>query len=283
MINTIYHKTEYIYSEPVYLEPHIIRLTPKTGYYTKVLKTELKISPEPFSLSYNTEIDGSVSCYACFNPGVKVLKIENTSVVETEKRNPFSFLIYPDICLKIPFIYPNAMQPELSIYMNRVTDSKELYDFSYYLAETVEFQTVPFLLKISEVLNNTIQYEYRKDGLPRDPMYTFKNETGSCRDIVQLFMEICKYMNLAARFVSGYYTEKPDDPDATPELHAWAEVYIPGGGWVGVDPTLGVMCHGYHVALSSSAYPELTLPVGGTYRGNATSQLNVLLKIDNEE
>jgi transglutaminase-like putative cysteine protease len=283
MKTKILHKTEYKYSEPVYVEPHILRLTPRTGHYTSILESNLKIFPEPVSISYNIETDGSVSCLACFNSVTDSLSIEQTTVVKTQKRNPFSFLIYPNSCLKVPFIYPLALQAELSLFKDLSTDSKELYDFSYYLAESVDFQIIPYLTKISETLNKNIKYEYREMGQPRDPVYTFETETGSCRDIVQLFMELCRYMNLATRFVSGYYCEKPDSPDAKPELHAWAEVYIPGGGWVGIDPTLGLVCHGYHVALSTSAFPEQTLPVSGTYRGSASSVMKTFLEIENKE
>ncbi len=283
MKTSIYHKTEYKYSKPVFLEPHIVRLTPITGHYISLLESNLTISPKPSSISYNIESDGSTACFACFNPKIDSLSIEHTSVVESQERNPFSFLVYPNSCFTIPFIYPCVLQPELSQYLNRSTDSKELHDFSYYLAELVDFQTVPFLTKASEILNKNIKYEYREMGLPRNPVHTFETEVGSCRDIVQLFIELCRYMKLASRFVSGYYCEKPDSPDAAPELHAWAEVYIPGGGWIGIDPTLGLVCSGYHVALSTSAFPEQTLPVSGTYRGSASSEIQTFLKIKNKE
>ena len=283
MINKIYHKTEYKYSESVFIEPHIVRLTPKTGYYTSILESNLKIFPEPSSISYNVESDGSTSCLIGFNTMLDFLSIEHSSVVQTQKRNPFTFLIYPNSCLKVPFIYPCVLQPELALFQDVSTNSKELYDFSYYLAESVEFQTIPFLTKVSETLNKNIRYEYRRMGQPRDPIYTFESETGSCRDIVQLYMEMCRYMNLASRFVSGYFCEKPDSPDAKPDLHAWVEVYIPGGGWIGFDPTLGLVCHGYHVALSASAFPEQTLPVSGSYRGNASSEMQTFLEIENTE
>ena len=171
----------------------------------------------------------------------------------------------------------------MSHFQKTSTDSKELYDFTYYLAELVDFQTIPFLTKVSEILNKTINYEYRKMGSPRNPVDTFESELGSCRDIVQLFIEICRYMKLASRFVSGYFCEKPDSPDAKPELHAWAEVYLPGGGWIGFDPTLNLVCQGYHVALSTSASPEQTLPVSGTYRGSASSEIQTFLEIENKE
>ena len=283
MKTKILHKIEYKYTEPVFLEPHIVRLAPKAGHYTSILESNLTILPEPSSISYNTETDGSVSCFISFNSMIDSLSVEHTSVVQTQKRNPFAFLVYPNSCLKVPFIYPCILQPELCLYLDLSTDSKELYDFSYYMAELVDFQTIPFLTKVSETLNKNIKYEYRRMGQPRDPIYTFETETGSCRDIVQLFMEICRYMNLASRFVSGYFCEKPDSPDTKPDLHAWVEVYIPGGGWVGFDPTLGLVCHGYHVALSTSAFPEQTLPVSGTYRGNASSEMQTFLEIENKE
>jgi transglutaminase-like putative cysteine protease len=279
----IYHRTEYKYTEPVFLEPHTVRLIPRTDHYTSIEKSKLTISPKPSSISHNIESDGSVSCFISFNSMLDFLSVEHTSVVKTKERNPFSFLIYPNSCLKVPFIYPCVLQPELSLFLDISTDSKELYDFSYYLAELVDFQTIPFLTKVSETLNKNIKYEYRRMGQPRDPIYTFETETGSCRDIVQLYMEICRYMNLASRFVSGYYCEKPDSPDAKPELHAWVEVYIPGGGWIGFDPTLGLVCHGYHVALSTSAFPEQTLPLSGTYRGSASSEMETYLEIENKE
>ena len=286
MINQIYHKTEYRYSNSIFLEPHTIRLSPRTDFFMKLKKKSvLKIHPKPTSISYNIETDGSVSCLANINKSTDHLIIEHTSVIEHHERNPFLFDIYPSFCQKVPFTYPYDMQYILGAYLKISTDSRDLHNFTHYLAEQVDFQTIAFLTNTAEILSKQIQYEYRAEGLPLSPIDTFKSEKGSCRDIAQLFMEICRYMKIATRYVSGYMTKLPETEgteskeELNPDLHAWVEVYLPGGGWVGVDPTFGVMCSGYHIPLCSSANPELTLPVNGTYRGITNSELITELKI----
>lgn len=285
MINKIYHKTEYKYSNSIFLEPHTIRLSPRTDCFIKLKRSKLKIYPKPTSISYNIETDGSISYMANISKTTDHLIIEHTSVVEHHERNPFLFNIYPAFCNNIPFTYPFNTQNILSVYLKTSTNSRDLLDFANYLAEQAEFHTLPFLTNTAQLLSKQIRYEFRAEGLPLSPIDTFKTEIGSCRDIAQLFMEICKYMKIAARYVSGYMTRLPEGEGTEsteilkPDLHAWVEVYIPGGGWIGVDPTFGTFCNGYHIPLCSSANPELTLPVSGTYRGISSSEMNTELVI----
>ena len=115
-------------------------------------------------------------------------------------------------------------------------------------------------------------YEFRPSGAPNQPQETLASKRGSCRDWAILYMAAARAVGLAARFVSGYYfDEKPE----LAELHAWVEVYIPGGGWRGFDPSLGLACYGHHIALATGASAAVTAPIQGTFKGDARAEMKL--------
>ena len=137
-------------------------------------------------------------------------------------------------------------------------------------------------MQINEFIFKNFAYEIREEGAPNTPEVTLLSRKGSCRDYAVLFSALCRAMGLATRFVSGYYTGAApvDLPNQTHHLHAWVEVFLPGGGWRGYDPTQHEVVSGNHIPLAASCLPEEITPVYGTYRGAATSILTTNVFIE---
>ena len=146
------------------------------------------------------------------------------------------------------------------------------------LANAASWQTIPFLMRLVKTIHEEFDYQQREDGHPYSPEYFFTKKNGSCRDFTVFAMALCRELGIASRYVSGYFfSESENEPDI---LHAWMEVYLPGGGWRGYDPTHGLACYNHHIPLCASHLPQETLPVIGSYRGFANSRIKYSLAIN---
>jgi transglutaminase-like putative cysteine protease len=139
------------------------------------------------------------------------------------------------------------------------------------IAKAVEYNPVMFLSELNQRIYCTCKYYVRETGAPLPPGITWSQQAGSCRDLAVLFMAACRAVGLACRFVSGYQEGDPDTPER--DLHAWAEVYLPGAGWRGYDPTQGLVTSDRHIPLVASAWPGQAAPVSGVRSGGARSVL----------
>jgi transglutaminase-like putative cysteine protease len=150
------------------------------------------------------------------------------------------------------------------------------------ISSGVRYSTSDYLSALNEFISSNFAYEIREEGNPNKPEFTLINRKGSCRDYAVLFSALCRAMGLATRFVSGYYigVAPVDVPNQTHHLHAWVEVYLPGGGWRGYDPTQHEVVSGNHIPLAASCLPEEITPVHGSYRGAASSLLTTNVFIE---
>jgi transglutaminase-like putative cysteine protease len=137
--------------------------------------------------------------------------------------------------------------------------------FAETIAREVDGRTLPFLTALCGRIHDTCAYVIREDGDPLPGEETLARGAGSCRDLAVLFMDACRARGIAARFVSGY--QEGRSPQDRSDMHAWSEVYLPGGGWRGYDPTLGLAVADRHIALASAAVPQLAAPISGSFRG----------------
>jgi transglutaminase-like putative cysteine protease len=199
------------------------------------------------------------------------------SVVDFTEYNPFNFLIHPSEFLQIPFEYSKKDKQLLEAYTQTNTLSKAMKAFLDDILKAVNHQTIDLLTTLTTSIHNEYTLETREEGAPQDIEFTFKQKKGSCRDLVWMQMHLLRSLGIAARFVSGYFYIKADKPQF--ELHAWLEVYIPGAGWIGFDPSHGMITGCYHIALASSAFYENTMPVSGSIRGKTTTTLKYDLDI----
>jgi len=276
VILNIRHFTSYSYDHPVFLEPHCLRLTPRADSYGSLLERKLTISPEPSHLSMSVENDGSISHWAKFEGETKAFSIESkTTITVLTDKNPFDFLIYPETCLKLPMLYPPEISRELRGYLIEDNIAPKVRDFAFEILLLARGETMDFLTLLAQSMKRDFVYEFRHAGAPFQPDDTLASKRGSCRDWAILYMAAAKAVGLAARFVSGYFF---DENLKSPELHAWVEVYIPGGGWRGFDPSLGLACYGHHIALATSSSARAAAPIQGSYRGYAHSTMNLELE-----
>ncbi|GAB3016644.1 transglutaminase family protein [Spirosoma pulveris] len=267
------HTSEYTYDIPVALSPQTLYLYPRTYPYQRLLTYELTIDPQPSRIVRNVDVEGNVQQVVYFNHPTSHLRVTAEMELQSDEFNSFDFVLFPFDTQRVPFQYPKAVEDLLQPYLKRVGVSEKVENWARQLAADADGQTTAFLI----LLNQTIRqftYEIRELGAPLPPEQTLTLRKGSCRDYTTLFMAACRSMGLAARFVSGYLFGNPQQEH---QLHAWAEVYLPGAGWRGFDPTQGSLVVNRHIFLTSTAKPELAAPISGTFQGHANSTLHAEL------
>jgi transglutaminase-like putative cysteine protease len=270
MLYHIVHNTTYTYQQAVSLRPHIIRLIPRSDAGQKVHNLSLKIDPEPTGLCYTNDLEGNVVLQTWFNESTNFLHIQVSSQVETLRKNPFDYLLEP-YALNLPIDYSSSLLTQLSPYLQRQYPGN-IDPVATQLAQeilvTTSHQTTTFLNKLNQQIYETCQYFVRETGDALPAGITWKQKSGSCRDFAVLFIEVCRAVGLAARFVSGYQEGDPDQIER--DLHAWVEVYLPGAGWRGYDPTHGLAVSDRHIPLVASAFPNYTAPISGSFSPSGT-------------
>ncbi len=284
----ISHTTTYRYDESVQLQPHIIRLLPRSDSWQTLQSFSLLVTPMPLEQSHYTDLDGNHLVKLWFDPGLHTssLEVQILSQVETHKANPFDYLLEP-WALSLPYDYPASLLQQLQPYLSgrSVGYSQSLDPAAVQLAQEI-WQVHPghplqFLSGLNQRIYASCEYSVRETGEPQMPGITWSTKAGSCRDYTVLFIEVCRAVGLAARFVSGYHEGDPDSLER--HLHAWAEVYLPGAGWRGYDPTLGLLVSDRHIALAASAIPRYAAPITGAIMpGRVQSHLSYQLRIQPE-
>lgn len=269
MIFSVTHKMFYTYERPVFLAPQTIRLFPRLNSLVKLREYDCKVLPDPAGMSVNVESDGSLSRLVWFDNSTKSFSVEVKMTLELSLHNPFNFIIYPTDGQKLPLEYPKEIGRELSVYRSS-GPFLAAAAYSKDILEQAHSDTVTFLTTLCRRINQDFVYEERELGEPYPAEKTLSLKKGSCRDLSVLFIEAARSVGLAARFVSGYYFD-PAFGDRS--LHAWAEIYIPGAGWRGFDPTIGLVCEGRHVALAAAASPIMAAPISGIFSGDSAGKM----------
>ena len=268
------HRTHYAYSSPVFLEPHVLRLKPPTNATQRLVQLDLAIEPEPAGRSENTDLGGNETVTTWFDVTTDHLTITTAATVETLRANPFDYLW--DGPRAIPVTYPESSLPILGPYRETGLLDPIVQAQAAVITDLChgDAQSLPAVL--TEHLYETIDKIVRAAGAPLTPEETLRRGEASCRDLTVLFLAVARASGFAGRFVSGYFAPAGAVEN---ELHAWPELYIPGGGWRGFDPTAGLAVADRHIALAYAARPEGAAPVDGSYRGNATAQMTTDVSI----
>ena len=277
----IRHETEYSFSREVFLEPHTVRLQPRSDGAQRLVEFEVELFPKPQGTTSYLDIEGNVVTNAWFEGVNKRLVIKTRSVVETMRTNPFDFLL-SKVNGELPVRYRRELQPLLASARQRAAipnRTDPVRELAAGLLRDSERRLPKFLMALCNKIYDTWRPIHRDDGQPWPPEQTFERQSGSCRDLAWLFVDACRSVGLAARFVSGY--QEGDEEQHRRELHAWAEVYVPNAGWRGFDPTHGLGVSNRHVALAASVQPSGASPVDGTFRGSGASS-SMSYKIDLE-
>ena len=276
---TIEHELDYQYSHAVFLEPHYLYLHPKRSSLSTLLSHEIEITPQPTTIAKNLDSSDNIQYILFFKDTTSSLNIKVKSAVETTEFNPLSFIYHPFESSSLPIKYSDDLEKVLSPYLVKDGITTLIDQTARQLAASVNWNTTAFLTTLNSYLNQ-FSYEVREDGLPHIPEITLLSRNGSCRDYSVLFMAMCRALGIAARFVSGYYFVEPEESNQQQYLHAWVEVYLPGGGWRGFDPTQNCLVSGNHVPVGASAIPQMVTPISGTFRGSATSIFEAKVKVE---
>jgi uncharacterized protein (DUF2126 family) len=267
----LHHATRYRYDRLVGLGPQLVALRPAPHARTRVLSYSLRVGPEPHFLHWQQDPHGNFLARLTFPERVQELTLEVDLVLEMAVVNPFDFFLEPR-AEQWPFAYDPAEMIDLAAFREGIVCSPLLTEYVRALSRA-EQRTVDMLVELNRRLAEEIRYVVRLEPGVQTPDETLLKRSGSCRDSAWLLVQILRHLGFAARFVSGYLVqlvadEKPLEGPAGPsadftDLHAWCEVFLPGAGWIGLDPTSGLLAGEGHVPLACAIAPDGAAPVRG--------------------
>ena len=271
----VHHATQYLYDSPVFLEPHTFRLRPRDDGAQRLLSHRLEIWPAPAGRSDCLDQDGNVAVEAWFDRKLTEWRIESEFEIETLRENPFDFVASAGMLALAP-VYPEAVAASLGAVsgvgpalarhppVRRIGRGSRRRPYA-----RIPHRTQPQALRSDSATRSATR------GPPHPPEVTLGLKSGTCRDLVVLFAAAARAVGIPTRFVSGY--EAGAAEQEKPDLHAWAEVYLQGGGWRGYDPAAGLATSTRHIAVAAAADPRLAAPITGTFRGSARSEMRFSL------
>lgn len=271
----IIHKTYYNYSTNVILGTHQLLLRPRESHELRIESFILTTSPLS-KISWHRDVEDNSVAIASFDKQTQQLLIESEVIIQHYNESPLDFIV-SDYAINYPFRYSSNDSFILSSYMVLPTEDIRivLNNWIHNIYKNNEsIQTFTLLERITKYINTTLIYKVREEAGVQTAKQTLSYGSGSCRDFAFLFMETVKCLGLATRFVSGYLYA-PLMSHQVGSTHAWAEVYIPGGGWIGFDPTIGDIVGKDHIAVAVSIFPHNVPPISGSFIGNLGSTLSV--------
>ena len=265
------HVSHYRYDRPVTLGPQLVRLRPAPHCRTRILSYSLRVRPAQHFINWQQDPQANYLARLVFPERSEEFRVEVDLIAEMAVLNPFDFFLTP-YAETTPFEYEAAELSELAPYLLR---SEATPVFAEYLARIPrsKMRTIDFLVELNQRIAHDIRYLIRMEAGVQTPEVTLSRAAGSCRDSGWLLVQLLRHLGLAARFVSGYLIQLKSDVKALegpsgPEhdftdLHAWCEVYLPGAGWIGLDPTSGLMAGEGHIPLACTPEPSAAAPVSG--------------------
>ena len=261
------HLTRYEYDHEVGFSPHVLYLRPREFAQQRLLFHRLSVQPEA-KLSHIRDAYDNNFAWAHFWERAACLNIRSEFEVEQTLTNPFDFILKPYACT-FPFDYEPVFDFALGPYLAPPFDDTQSRLRAWLDEHFIDRpkETVPFLTALNSLLYQSLRYTRREERGIQPSTVTLDLGGGACRDYAVLFVELARTLGLAARFVSGYMFAPPDDNQRTAgAMHAWAEVYLPGGGWRGLDPTHGIWCDENFIPVAHAAQAEAVNPIqGGIY------------------
>ena len=265
------HVTHYRYDRPVQLGPQVVRLRPAPHSRSKIVSYSLKVEPAQHFINWQQDPFANYQARLVFPEKTTEFKVTVDLVVEMAVYNPFDFFLEPS-AEKFPFTYDALAAQELAPYLACEPMTPRVAQYLEKIDRTPR-ATIDFLVALNQQLQRDVKYLIRMEPGVQAPEETLQKASGSCRDSGWLLVQLLRRLGLAARFVSGYLIQlKPDvkaldgpsgtDIDFT-DLHAWCEVYLPGAGWIGLDPTSGLLAGEGHIPLACTPQPSGAAPIEG--------------------
>jgi len=258
------HVTHYRYDRSVRLSPQVVRLRPAPHCRTRILSYSLKVDPARHFINWQQDPQSNYLARLTFPDKTQALRIEVDLVAEMAVFNPFDFFLEP-YAQMFPFQYEEEEGRQLAPYLARLPATTLFHEFLTAMPRSPR-RTVDFLVDLNLRLSRDIRYLIRMEPGVQTPEQTLENASGSCRDSGWLLVQLLRHLGLAARFVSGYLIQLtpdvksldgPSGPTADfTDLHAWCEVYLPGAGWIGLDPTSALFAGEGHIPLACTPDPS---------------------------
>jgi transglutaminase-like putative cysteine protease len=258
------HVTHYKYDRPIKIGAQVVRLRPAPHCRSNVISYSLKVEPAQHFINWQQDPFANYLARLVFPENTTEFKVTVDLVVEMAVYNPFDFFLEPE-AENFPFTYSEAQRKELAPYLVTETPTPLLQN---YLAkiDRKERRTIDFLVWLNQEVQKDVKYLIRMEPGVQTPEQTLANASGSCRDSGWLLVQLMRHCGLAARFVSGYLIQLVPDvkaldgPSGTTvdftDLHAWCEVFLPGAGWIGLDPTSGLLAGEGHIPLACTPSPS---------------------------
>ncbi len=272
----ILYQTQYAYAETVTFSQHLFRLFPKAERHVRVLSSAFQTNADAV-VNYRRDLfDNEIA--SCFYPEKSsLLQASFNLELAVEERNAFGFLVASH-ALDLPFTYQPAERRVLEPYLQ----GAQRIELPFWKTPERARPTIETLLELNEAIHTNLEYERREEGDPHPPEELIERGAGACRDFAVLLAEVLRGLGVATRVASGYLCEfGGGDKVAEGSLHAWTEAYIPGAGWLGMDPTNGTFCDHHHLTAAVGLTPADIAPVLGNYYSklHIPSTMNASLQI----
>ena len=269
------HHTAYAYHEPVRFRTHRLMVRPREGHDVHIESSVLRITPS-HSVSWVRDVNGNCIALVDFPGASDRLDFLSELVLDLYNTNPLDFIL-EESAYRYPFSYAPEVAADLEpclrlLYPDEAEDLRRWGRQFWSEGETIE--TVSLLQRVNLFIVKNFEYVRREAKGVQNPVETLEKKSGSCRDFAALMLELCRSWGLGARFVSGYMLAGGDEP-AGSSTHAWIEVYLPGAGWKGFDPTTGLVAGALHIAVAVARDPRTIPPIAGSYIGPATAFKNI--------
>ena len=265
------HVTSYRYDRPVALGPQIIRLRPAPHTRTAIRSYSLKVTPAQHFVNWQQDPNGNWLARFVFPERTTEFSIAVDLLADMSVINPFDFFVDP-VATNYPFVYPSEFDEELAPYLSKEPAGPRLTEYLKSLPRKQQ-SIIDFIVALNQRLQRDIRYLVRMDPGVQATEDTLALASGSCRDSAWLLVQVLRHLGLASRFVSGYLIQLTSDlkaldgPAGTAkdftDLHAWAEVYLPGAGWIGMDPTSGLLTGEGHIPLAATPHYRAAAPISG--------------------
>ena len=271
----ILHRTYYNFRGPVQLQPHRLLLRPREGPGLHIESSKLDVEPAAQIRWLRDAYDNSVAI-ATFSSSTSHLAIVSECIVRQYDENPLDFLV-ADFAVHYPFIYDAESAEVLRPYLSVLVPGDQVALGAWvhrYWRPGEAVQTYGLLARLCAGIHQSLTYQAREQPGVQSVGETLTRGVGSCRDFAHLFMEAAHFLGFAARFVSGYLNAPVAD-GRSGSTHAWTEIYLPGAGWKGFDPTSGEIAGSRHIAVAVARSPEVVSPVTGAFLGSPGSDLSV--------